>query len=217
MTVTALPSGTGPGLQACSAFSRASYPDAVTVPLGELARAWLAVGTQSVGGATSTVSLMRLRIVERTGWLSLREFMETYALAILSPGIHLVALAALIGHRLAGLRGLVISVAGMMVPSAIITVALSVIVGAAGDHPVMRAALAGVAPVTAGMTAGLALVTARSTVRRGRRGIVDLLVITIAFGLLVGFPSSTVLVVLGSALAGSVLLTRDRPGAGGAE
>jgi len=101
----------------------------VTVPLGELARAWLAVGTQSVGGATSTVLLMRSRIVERTGWLSLREFTETYALAFLSPGIHLVALAGLLGHRLAGLRGLMVSVAGMMVPAGVITVALSAAVG----------------------------------------------------------------------------------------
>ena len=198
-------------------FSRASYPLAVTVPLGELARAWLAVGTQSVGGATSTVYLMRSRIVERTGWLSPREFMETYALAFLSPGIHLVALAALIGQQLAGPRGLLISVAGMMVPAAIITIALSAVVGAAGDHPVMRAAFAGVAPVTAGMTIGFALVTARSTVRRGRRGIVDVLVMGVAFGLLVRFPTSTVLVILACALLGSLLLARERPDTGGTD
>ena len=187
------------------------------VPLGELARAWLAVGTQSVGGATSTVLLMRSRIVERTGWLSLREFMETYALAFLSPGIHLIALAALIGHRLAGLRGIAVSVAGMMVPAAIITVALSAIVGATGDHPLVRAAFAGVAPVTAGMTIGFALVTARSTVRRGRRGIADLIVIGIAFALLVRFPSSTVPVILSCALIGSLLLSRERPDTGGTD
>ncbi len=189
----------------------------MTVPLGELARAWLAVGMQSVGGATSTVFLMRSRIVERTGWLSLREFMETYALAFLSPGIHLVALAGLLGHRLAGLRGLMVSVAGMMVPAGVITVALSAAVGAAGDHPVMHAALAGVTPVTAGMTIGFALVTARSTVGRGRCGLVDILVIAIAFALLVRFPSSTVPVILACALAGPLLLARGRPDAGGAE
>jgi len=189
----------------------------VTVPLGELARAWLAVGTQSVGGATSTVLLMRSRIVERTGWLSLREFMEMYALAMLSPGIHLVALAALIGQQLAGLRGLIVSVAGMMVPAAIITVALSAIVGAAGDDPLVRAAFAGVAPVTAGMTIGFALLTARSTMRRGRRGIADLIVIGIAFAVLVRFPSSTVPVILSCALIGALLLSRERPDTGGTD
>lgn len=216
MTVTAPLSGTGPGLQGLLGLL-SSYPDPVTVPLGELARAWLAVGTQSVGGATSTVYLMRSRIVERTGWLTLREFMETYALAFLSPGIHLVALAALIGHRLAGIRGLAVSVAGMMVPAGIITVALSVAVGAAGDHPLMRAALAGVAPVTGGMTIGFALLTARSTVRRGRRGVVDAVVMLTAFALLLRFPSSTVPVILACALAGSVLLARERPDTGGTD
>ena len=189
----------------------------MTVPLGKLARAWLAVGTQSVGGATSTVFLMRSRIVERTGWLSLREFMETYALAFLSPGIHLVALAALIGHRLAGLRGIAVSVAGMMVPAAIITVALSAIVGAAGGHPLVRAAFAGIGPVTAGMTIGFALLSGRSAVRRGRRGIADLVVMGSAFALLVRFPSSTVPVILGCALIGSLLLSHERPDTGGTD
>lgn len=187
------------------------------MPLRELARAWLAVGTQSVGGATSTVYLMRSRIVERTGWLSPREFMEMYALAFLSPGIHLVALAALIGHRLAGLRGIAVSVAGMMVPAGMITVGLSIAVGAAAEHPLMRAALAGVAPVTAGMTVGFALVTARSTVRRGPRGIADVAVMAIAFVLLLRFPSSTVAVILTCGLAGSLLLARERPESGGSD
>src|SRR5687768_17619778 len=70
---------------------------------------------------------MRLRLVERTGWLTRREFMESYSLSQLSPGIHLVALAGLIGHRLAGASGVGVSVAGMMVPAAIITVALSAV------------------------------------------------------------------------------------------
>lgn len=180
------------------------------VSLSALARAWLAVGTQSVGGASSTVYLMRSRLVERTGWLSRREFMESYAIALLSPGIHLVALAAMLGHRLAGVRGLAVSVAGMMVPAAVITVALTAFVAGISDHPLTRAAFAGVTPVTAGMTAGLGLVTARSAARSGIRGALDVAVATAALAVLVIAPGSAVPVILLSALGGAVILRGRR-------
>ena len=181
------------------------------VTLGALARAWIAVGTQSVGGATSTVYLMRSRLVERTGWLTRREFMESYSLSQVSPGIHLVALAGLLGHRLAGVRGVAVSVAGMMVPAAVITVALSAILTGIADHPLTRAALAGVGPVTAGMTAGLAVISARGSVRRGARGALDVAVIGLAFVTLVATPVSPAFVIVGWGLLGFLLLRHERP------
>jgi len=181
------------------------------VTLGDLARAWIAVGTQSIGGASSTVYLMRSRLVERTGWLTRREFMESYSLSQLSPGIHLIALAALLGHRLAGVRGVLVSVAGMMVPAAIITVALSAILIGVTGHPLTHAALAGVGPVTAGMTAGLAVISARGTVRRGLRGALDVAVIALAFMTFVGTSVSPAIVIIGCGLVGILLLRHERP------
>lgn len=168
------------------------------------------MGTQSVGGATSTIYLMRSRLVERTAWLSRREFAETYAIALLSPGIHLVALAALLGHRLAGVRGLLVSVGGMMVPAAIITVALTAMLAGVADQPLTRAALAGVAPVTAGMTAGLGLVTARAASRSGRRAVLDVALVVAALAVLVSWPGSAVPTILASAIAGALLLRGER-------
>lgn len=183
----------------------------VPVPLTDLARAWIAVGTQSIGGASSTIYLMRSRLVERTGWLTRREFMESYSLSQLSPGIHLIALAALLGHRLAGVRGVLVSVGGMMVPAAIITVALSAVLAGITDHPLTRAALAGVGPVTAGMTAGLAVISARSTVRRGPRGALDVAVIAIALATFARTTLSPAIVIIGCGLVGIVLLRHERP------
>ena len=57
--------------------------------------------------------------------MSAREFGEAWALSQLSPGIHLVALAGLIGRRAAGWRGILAAVAEMMIPAAAITVALT--------------------------------------------------------------------------------------------
>src|SRR3979411_3413290 len=93
--------------------------------LARLTRSWVTVGTQSVGGGTSTLLLIRRLAVDREGWMSAREFGEAWALSQLSPGIHLVALAGLIGRRIAGWRGGVAAVAGMMIPAPAINVAVT--------------------------------------------------------------------------------------------
>src|SRR6266511_3646348 len=91
----------------------------------ELAKAWIAVGTQSVGGGASTLFLIRRLVVERHAWVTPREFTEAWALSQLSPGIHLVALAGILGHRIAGTRGVLVAVAAMMAPAGAITAALT--------------------------------------------------------------------------------------------
>jgi chromate transporter len=177
----------------------------------ELAKIWIAVGTQSVGGGTSTLLLIRRFLVERARLVSDRELTEAWALCQLSPGIHLVALAGLLGQRIAGWRGVAISVAGMMVPAAVITVAMTAAYGLIQDRPLADAALAGMAPATGGMTIGIALVLVRGARRHGARAIVDLGVVATAFAVLLFTTASSVAVIVVAAALGSVLLGRERP------
>src|SRR6266550_970113 len=109
----------------------------LTGMLARLTRSWVAVGTQSVGGGTSTLLLIRRLAVDRERWMSAREFTEYWALSQLSPGIHLVALAGLIGNRIAGWRGVLVSVAGMMVPAAAGTI-MPATETRTPRHPAMR-------------------------------------------------------------------------------
>lgn len=177
----------------------------------ELARIFIAVGTQSVGGGTSTLLLLRRFLVEREGRLSEREFTEAWALCQLSPGIHLVALAGLIGQRIAGWRGVLVAVSGMMVPAAVITAVMTAGYAVIADHPVAHAALAGMAPATAGMTLGLAIVLVRATRRHDARAVADMAVVLIAFLVLLITTVSSVLVIAAAALAGALFLGRERP------
>ena len=185
-----------------------------TVPfpaMRELARIFIAVGTQSVGGGASTLFLLRRFLVERQRLISEREFNEAWALCQLSPGIHLVALAGLLGQRIAGWRGVVVAVSGMMVPAAIITVAMTAAYGVVADHPLARAALAGMAPATGGRTIGLAIVLVRGARRHGLRAVVDVALVIAAFAVLLLTTISSVVVVVAAAAFGSLALGRERP------
>ena len=175
--------------------------------LGALARAWAVIGSQSVGGGASTLFLMRRELVDRRGWLSARDFLEDWALCKLSPGINLIALTALVGTRLAGTRGLVVSVVAMLLPAGVITAAMTAGYGEARDHPLVAAAFAGAGPVSAGMAGGLAIAFARPAVRRGGRAPADWTyqALVVAAGLFTGVHT---LAVIGVGLAFGGLFMR---------
>jgi chromate transporter len=180
--------------------------------LARLTRSWVAVGTQSVGGGTSTLLLIRRLAVDRERWMSAREFGEAWALSQLSPGIHLVALAGLIGRSAAGWRGVVAAVGGMMIPAAAITVALTAAYGVIAASPIARAALAGVAPVTGGMTIATAALLMRASARHGIAHLAIDVAVTFGFvvaAALLGVP--TLAAIGAGALIGAVALGRERP------
>jgi chromate transporter len=177
----------------------------------ELAKIFIAVGTQSVGGGSSTLLLLRRFLVERGQHVSERDFTEAWALCQLSPGIHLVALAGLLGQRIAGWRGVVVAVSGMMVPAAIITAAMTAAYGVIADEPLARAALAGMAPATGGMTLGLAIVLVQGARRHGLRAVVDIGLVIVAFAVLLYTTVSSVMVIVLAAAFGTLFLGRERP------
>lgn len=179
--------------------------------LRALARAWFDIGTQSVGGGTSTLFMIRRVLVDRMRWITLREFTEAWALCQLSPGIHLVAFAGLLGRQIAGVRGVIVSVAGMMVPAALIAAILTAFFGQIARHPLTIAALAGIGPVAGGMTIGLALTMARPVLQRGRYVILDVAVIAIAFAVLLAGAAPTIVVIIVAGLFGVLFLGRERP------
>ena len=180
--------------------------------LARLARSWVAVGTQSVGGGTSTLLLIRRLAVDRERWMSPREFGEAWALSQLSPGIHLVALAGLIGRRVAGWRGVGAAVAGMMIPAAAITVLLTAAYSVIASSPIARAALAGVAPVTGGMTIATAALLVRAAARHGRAHLAIDVAVCVAFIVATTFFGVPTLAAIGSgALIGALVLGRERP------
>jgi chromate transporter len=144
--------------------------------------------------------------------MSAREFGEAWALSQLSPGIHLVALAGLIGGRIAGWRGVVAAVAGMMIPAAAITIALTAGYGVIAASPLARAAIAGVAPVTGGMTIAMAALLVRASARHGRAHLAIDVVVCLAClvaGVFLGAP--TLAVIGAGAAIGALALGRERP------
>ena len=88
-------------------------------------RLWTVIGLQSVGGGAATLSLMFRIFVDRRRTLDAAEFGRDWGLAQLSPGMHVLSMAVLLGRRLAGWRGVALATVGLMIPSAILTMLLT--------------------------------------------------------------------------------------------
>ncbi len=124
--------------------------------LWELFRIFLVLGVQSFGGGTSTLYLIHQAAMQG-GWMSEEEFVRTYALVQIAPGINLVKLTMVIGQRLRGWAGLIFATAGMLLPSAGVTVLMTAGFAAIRSQPLVQAAMKGVMPATIGLSLAMAV------------------------------------------------------------
>jgi chromate transporter len=133
---------------------------------------WLAVllgfariGATSFGGGSATTMAMRTLTLKR-GWLTESEFLDTVVLSRLTPGITILAQAMLIGRAVAGVRGLVAAIAGLMTPAVVITVALAKVYSLVAALPGSAVPLRAVAGMAAGFAIALAVQLLRDTLAR---------------------------------------------------
>ena len=133
-----------------------------------LFRIWAVIGAQSFGGGSATLFLIRRETVERHRWLTDDDFSQYWGICQIAPGINILGLVSLIGWRIAGAPGAPLSVCGLLLPSAGITVGLTSIYASVREVPVVRAAIAGVVPATVGLGLLLAFTMVRPLLKSAR-------------------------------------------------
>jgi chromate transporter len=133
-------------------FAETSAPAAVShlAPARQL-WIWMNIGMQSFGGGAATLYLIRREAVERRGWLSDQEYARYWGICQIAPGINILGLVILIGWRVSGAVGVALALAGLLLPSAAITILLTAVYSRIEQVPLVQAALRGVVPATVGL------------------------------------------------------------------
>ncbi len=103
------------------------------------------------GGGFVIIPLMRKKFVEELGWIEEQEMMDLTAIAQSSPGAIAVNAAILVGYRIAGVPGALLTVAGSVLPPLIIISIISMFYQAFRDNVFVNMAMTG-------MLAGVAAV-----------------------------------------------------------
>jgi chromate transporter len=134
-----------------------------------LLRIWLNIGLQSFGGGAATLYLIRREAVERRGWLSDEEYARYWGICQIAPGINILGLVILIGWQVSGAVGAALALAGLLLPSAAITILLTALYSRIEQVPLVQAALHGVVPATVGLGLLLAVGMLRPMLASSRK------------------------------------------------
>jgi chromate transporter len=133
-----------------SAASQREAPRSVL----DLYRVFNRMALQGFGGV---LPVAQIELVERTGWLTREEFVETLAVAQVLPGPNVCNLALMIGDRYFGWRGALAALAGMMLVPLLIVLVLAAAYRHWHELPAVSGALRGMGAVAAGLVIVTAL------------------------------------------------------------
>jgi chromate transporter len=113
---------------------------------------WLRIGATSFGGGSATQLLIQRHFVTQRRWMTPEEFAQAWAIVQFAPGINLIALTVLIGHRFGRWLGIAVSLLGMLAPAVGITIVMTALYARVRDLPQVQGALRGVTPALVGLS-----------------------------------------------------------------
>ncbi len=178
--------------------------------LGRFFLVWLLLGAQSFGGGSVVLAGIRRAAVEQYGWTTEDQFVRDWTLIQVVPGINLIAFTILLGRRVAGRAGIAAALAGLLLPSALITILITLLYSHFAERPEVRAALRGILPITVGLglrtSWQMALPLLRESARESRASFVLSLLLVAGSGAAAAIWSSlpVVLLLCGAGMIGAL-------------
>lgn len=167
--------------------------------LTDLALVYAQLSLLAFGGANAVIPEMQRQVVDVHHWMTARDFAGLYAIAQAAPGPNMMVVS-LVGWRVAGVWGALVTTAAVAAPSSILTLLVSGLWYRFKDADWRKALQAGLQPVTAGLImASAALLIASTTVNWSAA------VVTVVTAVLFIFTKLHPLLILGgAAVAGAI-------------
>lgn len=171
---------------------------------------FLKIGASTIGGGAAMVPFIQVELVERRRWLDNHLFLDYLALAQSIPGPMIVNFAVIAGYRLRGLKGSLLSLLGIMLPSFLIIFIIVYFLWQYRENPLVFRAFQGIRPAVAALIAAAAVKLGRLVLRT--RAL--LLLFALFLGGLIVFKIHPLFVIIAGALAGLFLSLQPQGPAG---
>jgi len=118
---------------------------------------FIQVGLFSIGGGYAAMPLIQSQVVEKYGWLSMKEFTDLITIAEMTPGPIAVNSASFVGIRIAGPFGAVVATLGCILPSLLIVSLLAYVYFKYKKLSGLQSVLACLRPAVVALIAGAGL------------------------------------------------------------
>ena len=111
------------------------------------------IGMFSFGGGYASLPLIQTQVVNRYGWLNMREFADIVTISQMTPGPISINSATFVGTRIAGIQGAMAATFGCILPSTIIVLLISALYKKYRNLKYMQGILNGLHPAVVGLIA----------------------------------------------------------------
>ena len=166
------------------------------------------ISSFTFGGGFVIVTLMKRKFVDGYKWITEEEMLDMTAIAQASPGAIAVNASILVGKKVAGVRGIFVSVLGTILPPLIIISIISFFYEQFSTNPYVAALLTG-------MQAGVAAVIFEVVLNLGshvvaQKNFLSILLMIISFLASAVFKVNVIFIILGCAIVGITLAIINR-------
>jgi chromate transporter len=174
-----------------------------TVSLARIFGVFALIGVTSFGGGI--VAYLRRALVEKERWLDAEEFMAALEISQTLPGLNSTNMSVIVGRKLRGPVGALVAVLGMILPGAVIVMALGFAYVRFRHNPEVAVVLTGVAAAAVGLLLQVTLKIGWKQLIRPR----DLALVVVVF-VMVGVFHVSLLVTLVGVAPLSIWMNRPR-------
>ena len=146
------------------------------------------------------IPIMQEKICDERKWMTEEEILDCIAVSQSLPGVIAINMATYVGYYKKGLKGALVSTAGVLLPSFIIIILVVSLLRTIDENPYVQGALEGIKAAATGLIAFAAYKMGKQTLK----GVFQWIMALLAFLLIVVFGLNAVWVILGAIVAGEV-------------
>jgi chromate transporter len=164
---------------------------------------FLKIGATSWGGFMALISVVQKNLVERDKILSDEEVLDGISLASVLPGPVAFNVVTFLGYRIKGLKGAMVSMAGILLPSFFLILILTYLYFKYDEIPALKSFFAGVLPAVSAIIISVALKMSKKNIKDYKQFLIC--IVSIVVLILLKAVYTTFLIIFLGGLAGYIL------------
>jgi len=102
------------------------------------------IGAFTFGGGYAMIPLLQKEVVDNRGWIDENEMLDIIAISQSTPGPLAINCATFVGYKISGITGSVLATLGVIIPSFIIIIFVSILFNMVKDNPTVNNIFAGI-------------------------------------------------------------------------
>ncbi|MGL5318051.1 MAG: chromate transporter [Bacteroidales bacterium] len=128
----------------------------------EIFLTFVKIGAFTIGGGWAMIPIIEREMVDVKGWIKREEFIDLLAVAQTAPGLIAANISVVVGYRLRGYKGGVVSVLGTILPSFLMILFIVMFLSGFRGNEYVEKALKGIRPAVVALIIVPVITTART-------------------------------------------------------